>query len=264
MVSGYPPRSQEKASRERHVKFLLRRYHAERRPEDLERLVESYRPLARRLALRYARGSEPIDDLEQVACMGLVKALLRFDPDLGYAFTSFAVPTMLGELKRSFRDTAWAAHVPRMLKERVALVREASDEFAATAGHSPSVSELAARTGLTPEEIVEALQAAAALNPVPFDAPGAAGDEDAPSAFERMGAEDDGYERIDDRDAIAHALPALTDVQREVLDLRFARGMKQRDIAAQLGVSQMQISRVLRASLDRLSVLADHQSRVPA
>src|SRR3954464_3441580 len=110
---------------------LLRRYAAHRDPADLEELVRRFRPLVRKLALRYARGSEPLDDLEQVASLGLVKALDRFDPERGFAFTSFAVPTILGELKRSFRDTAWSAHVPRSVQERVADVRRESDAYAA-------------------------------------------------------------------------------------------------------------------------------------
>jgi RNA polymerase sigma-B factor len=252
VMTGDHARSLGPALRRHDPEALLRRYHAERRPEDLERLVETFRPLARKLALRYARGSDPIDDLEQIACMGLVKALQRFDPERGFAFTSFAVPTILGEIKRSFRDTAWAVRVPRQLQEHVAEVRLASETFAALAGRSPAVSELVAETGLSQEDIVEALQAAAA------------GEEEATSILDRMGAEEEGYVRIDDRDAIAHALPALTDLQRRVLDLRFSEGLRQSDIAERLGVSQMQISRVLRASIDRLGIVADHQSRVAA
>src|SRR3954462_6618445 len=145
---------------------LLRRYARDRRPEDLEELVRRFRPLVRKLALRYARGSEPLDDLEQVASLGLIKALDRFDPERGFAFTSFAVPTILGELKRSFRDTAWSAHVPRSVQERVADVRKEGDDFAARHGRPPTVVELAERLDCDTELVVEALDAACALSPV--------------------------------------------------------------------------------------------------
>src|SRR4051795_5753607 len=144
---------------------LLRRYAAHRDPADLEELVRRFRPLVRKLALRYARGSEPLDDLEQVASLGLIKALDRFDPERGFAFTSFAVPTILGELKRSFRDTAWSAHVPRSVQERVADVRRESDAYAALHGRSPAVRELAERLECDEEAVIEALDAAGALHP---------------------------------------------------------------------------------------------------
>lgn len=245
----------------RDVNALFRRYHDERRPEDLDQLVRRYRPLARKLALRYARGSEPIDDLEQIASLGLVKAVERFDPGRGFAFSSFAVPTILGELKRSFRDTAWSARVPRALQERVAEVRHASDDFASHSGRSPTVAELTAATGHSEEEIVEALQAAHALSPLSMDAPRGSAAEDEDSLFiDRLGNEDDGYERVEDRAAIEAALPALTDVQRTVLDLRFRESLKQSDIAVRLGISQMQVSRVLRAALERLGAVANHHA----
>jgi RNA polymerase sigma-B factor len=219
--------------------------------------------LARRLALRYARGSDPVDDLEQIACMGLIKALDRFDPDRGFAFTSFAVPTILGELKRSFRDTAWSAHVPRALQERVAELRAASDEFSTSAGRAPTVNELSEVTGIGVEDVVEALRAAHALSPLSMDAPRSGGEEDDDGAFlDRLGGEDSGYDLVDDRQAIEQALPSLTGVQRRVLELRFQGEMKQSEIAAELGVSQMQVSRVLRSALGRLAAVANHHSRI--
>jgi RNA polymerase sigma-B factor len=240
---------------------LFRRYREERRPRDLDLLVRRYRPLARKLALRYARGSEPIDDLEQIAALGLVKAIERFDPGRGFAFSSFAVPTILGEIKRSFRDTAWSARVPRALQERVAEIRRATDEFSAHAGRAPTVAELTARTGHAEEDVVEALQAAQALSPVSMDAPRGGGEDDEDSlVIDRLGDEDDGYERVEDRAAIEAALPALTDVQRRVLHLRFSEQLKQSEIAARLAISQMQVSRVLRAALERLGAVANHHA----
>src|SRR3954447_10090960 len=139
--------------------WLLRRYAATRDPRDLDALVQRFRPLARRLARRYVRGGEPLDDLEQVANLGLVKALQRFDPDKGFAFTSFAVPTILGELKRSFRDSAWSAHVPRSMQERSARVREATERLETEHGRPPTVSEIATRLGCEDEEVLEAMSA---------------------------------------------------------------------------------------------------------
>src|SRR5215212_4216991 len=138
--------------REPDANWLLRRYARTGSPADLDALVRRFRPLARKLALRYARGSEPVDDLEQVANLGLVKAIRRFDPDRGFAFTSFAVPTILGELKRSFRDTAWSAHVPRAVQERVAKVRSESEAWVSRHGHAPTVRELAGRLECSEED----------------------------------------------------------------------------------------------------------------
>jgi RNA polymerase sigma-B factor len=241
--------------------WLLSRYARRREPCDLEELVRRFRPLARRLALRYARSGEPLEDLEQIACVGLVKAVERFDPDRGFAFTSFAVPTILGELKRAFRDTAWSAHVPRAMQERVAELRRVSDDFATRQGRSPTVRELAERTRAAPEEVVEGLTAGAALSPISLDATTPIEDEDAAPLRERMGGEDVGYERVEDRQAIRMAIRLLTDPQREALCLRFEHDLKQSEIAARMGVSQMQVSRLLRAAIERLATVAGHQSR---
>jgi RNA polymerase sigma-B factor len=240
---------------------LLRRYAADGDPADRDEIFRRFRPLARRLALRYARGGEPIDDLEQVACLGLLKALERFDPDRGFAFTSFAVPTILGELRRSFRDTAWAAHVPRSLQERVADVRSHVDEFIGRHGRTPTVDEIAVALDCSEEEVVDALQAASALAPMSLEAGSGSEEQEGVTLAERLGNEDPGFELVDDRVALAAALPALTDVQREVLRLRFEEELKQSEIADRVGVSQMQISRVLRAGLHRLTTVAHHQSR---
>ena len=240
------------------VDRLLRRYRAERRPEDLDRLVQQFRPLARKLALRYTRAADSVDDLEQIACLGLVKALQGFDPDRGFAFTSFAVPTILGEIKRSFRETAWAVRVPRRLQERVAEVRQAGEEHTSRTGRAPTVDELAAATGASREEVVEALQAGDAQGGVSTDSPmqGADGEE-ARSLIELLGREDDGYELVEDRATIQASLSALDERQRRMLELRFSAGLKQSEIAECLGVSQMQVSRVLRVALERLSVVAN-------
>jgi RNA polymerase sigma-B factor len=240
---------------------LLRRYAERRDPRDLEELTRRFRPLARRMALRYARGGEPLDDLEQVANMGLVKAIRRFDPGRGFAFASFAVPTILGELKRSFRDSAWAAHVPRTLQERVGRLGEAALQVESETGRPATPRELADRMALSVEEVVEALSARNALTALSLDRP--AGDSEQLDFGETIGSEDGGFERVEDLAALAHALPALTDAQRTVLRLRFEEDLRQSDIARRVGVSQMQVSRTLRAAIERLRGLVEYQSAIP-
>src|SRR4051794_28765119 len=191
---------------------LLRRYAAHREPADLEKLVRAFQPLVRKLALRYARGSEPLDDLEQVGSYALVKALQRFDPARGYAFTSFAVPTILGELKRSFRDSAWAAHVPRSVQERSARVRETAAALEAEHGHAPSVGEIASRLGASEETVLDALAALGALSSLSLDAP-APGEEKSVTIGDHLGEDETGYRRAEDLEAVRAALPALTDAQ---------------------------------------------------
>ena len=239
---------------------LLREYAVTRDPATLERLVVRFAPLVRKLALRYVRASEPLEDLEQVGSLGLIKAIDRFDPDRGFAFTSFAVPTILGEIKRSIRDTAWSAHVPRAMQERVAALRRAIDAEAGEHGRSPTTRELAERLGWDPEDVVEAMSATRALSAASLDVPAGGEGEDTSTLVELIGQEDDAYVRVDDRDAIESALPVLTDMQRAVLDLRFRRELKQSEIATELGCSQMQVSRVLRSALERLSTVAVHRS----
>src|SRR3954447_3936589 len=260
-----PPLAMPRAGRSERAESdrLLRRYAAHRDPADLEELVRAFRPLVRKLALRYARGSEPLDDLEQVGSYALVKAIQRFDPDRGYAFTSFAVPTILGELKRSFRDTAWSAHVPRSIQERVAEVRMASDEHAARFGHAPTVGELARRLDCDEELVVEALQAGGALSPLSLDRSAHSEDEEGDAALvERLGDRDAGYELVENRVAIEAALPLLSGPERQVLELRVGEELKQSEIAQRLGCSQMQVSRTLRSALDRLGRVTRHQSEL--
>jgi RNA polymerase sigma-B factor len=241
---------------------LLERYAEHRDPADLEEIVRRFRPLVRKLALRYARADEPLDDLEQIGSLGLIKAIHRFDPAKGFAFTSFAVPTIVGELRRSFRDTAWTAHVPRGTQERVALVRRASDAHATEHGRAPTVGELAAALDLDEELVVDALQAGASMFPLSLDGPGGARDgEDDPTALgDLLGEEDGGFGLVEDRVALRAAMQTLTPKQRHVIALRFDEGLKQSEIGQRLGCSQMQVSRLLRAALERLRTVAEHQS----
>jgi RNA polymerase sigma-B factor len=240
----------------------LRRYRTAHDPADLEALVRQFQPLVRKLALRYVRAGEPLEDLEQVGSLGLVKAIERFDPERGFAFTSFAVPTILGEIKRSIRDTAWSAHVPRSVQERVAEMRKTTEAFSTRHGRAPTVPELAAELRCDEELVVDAMTAAETLSPVSLDASrGRTSDEDEDLALiDRLGDRDSGYERVIDRGAIASGLTTLSELQRDVLRLRFVEDLKQSEIATRLGCSQMQVSRLLRSGLQRLGTVTAHKS----
>lgn len=253
------PGSQDGVSTdERTRERLLRRYARWKRPEDLEELVLSYRPLARALARRYATATCAREDLEQAAYEGLIKAIHRFEPERGAAFASFAVPTILGELRRYLRDTAWPAHVPRSLQERVREVRAAAEDFSAVNGRHPSARELARELACDDEAVVEALGVSSALSIVPLDGP--ARDHDAPaSVAEQIGIDDPGFERVECLAAIEEALPVLTRGQKTVLRLHFAEDLTQRQIAGQLGVSRSEVARDLGDAIARLRAVTEER-----
>lgn len=247
MVTDIRSRStrMDEATRDR----ILRRYAARRDPRDLERLVVSYRALAHSLARRYTTDSMPDADLEQAACEGLVKAIQRYDPTRGVPFTSFALPTILGEVRRYLRDTAWNAHVPRSLKERVRTLMATRDRLVSEQGHAPSATELAAELDWSPEEVVEALSASAARAAVPLET--SAEDEDG-SLLDRFGHVDPGFDLVDCSHAVASALPKLPVDERRVIHLRFGGDLTQRQIASELGFSRSHVGRLLSSGLDRL------------
>ena len=223
-------------------------------------LIERFLPLARTLAARYARKSEPMDDLVQVACVGLVKAVDRFDPDRGLAFSTYAVPTILGELKRHFRDATWAVHVPRSLYERAMTVERAERELANRLGRHPSVAEIADEIHMELEDVLDALEASRAYDALTLDAPTTSEDGQAESLVATLGSADDRLERVDDLASVAAAMPELTERQRRVLALRFGEDMTQSQIAEEIGVSQMQVSRILRRALGELREQVDAAS----
>jgi RNA polymerase sigma-B factor len=219
--------------------------------------VERFLPLARQLARRYQRGNEPFDDLVQVASVGLIKAIDRFDLEREIAFSSYAVPTILGELKRYFRDTGWAVHVPRGMQERVMKVDGAVKALSGRHGRSPSVTELAEATGLELEEVVEAMSASQAYDAVSLEAGREAGEDEDRSLCDTLGEVDERFELVEYGATIAGALKALPERDRLVLRLRFVDDMTQSEIASRVGVSQMQVSRLIRRALDRLRTVAD-------
>jgi RNA polymerase sigma-B factor len=244
---------------------LLRRYARQRRPADLEELVRRFQPLARGLARRYRLRAVPRDDLEQAAYLGLVKALRGFDPDLGRAFSTYAVPTILGEIRRQCRASMWAAHVPRLVQERVRLVRQTADQLRAQLGRSPRVREIAARLECDEEIVVESLTAAAALGSVSLDRPSAREDEDRSSVVEALGHEDPGFEFVECRATIEDALTRLDDDERLVLRLRYADERTFAEIGQELALGPAEAARLARRSLDHLRALTnDAEQRIAA
>jgi RNA polymerase sigma-B factor len=236
---------------------LFERWHGCRDGAAREALIEHFLPLARSLARRYRRSSESIEDLIQVASLGLVKAIDRYDPSRGVPFAGYAVPTILGELRRHFRDASWAVHVPRGVQERALEVEDARELLSLRGGRPPTVLELAEYLELDVEQVLGAMQAAQAHSAVSLDAPRPGAEEDGDSTRgETIGSEDRGYELAEDSAVVADALKSLSERDRRILHLRFARDMTQSEIATEVGLSQMQISRVIRRSLDQLHQLA--------
>jgi RNA polymerase sigma-B factor len=236
---------------------LLIRYHEEGDASAREELVERFLPLARQLARRYQRQNEPLDDLMQVASMGLVKAIDRFDPARGTAFSTYAVPTILGELKRYFRDSGWAVHVPRGMQERVMKLDQASQDLHRKLGRSPSAYELADELGLTSEEVLEAMEASSAYDAISLEEQrGSERDSQEPTYADSLGREEERYELVEYGATIAPTMKALSERERLILHLRFVEDMTQSEIADRIGVSQMHVSRLIRRALARLRAVA--------
>jgi RNA polymerase sigma-B factor len=228
-------------------------------PHAREQLIERFLPLARALARRYDQSVEPLDDLVQVASMGLVKAIDRYEPGRGCAFSSYAVPTIVGELKRHFRDRTWTVRPPRALQELTLRVDDAASRLSQQLDRAPTVSELAAEVGVGDENIMEALQARTARGALSLHAPVGGSDEDV-ELQDTLGAGDDGYARAETRALLDSLLSGLAPRARVVLRLRFEEDLTQAEIGALLGVSQMQISRIIRQSLVRLRLIAAERS----
>jgi RNA polymerase sigma-B factor len=235
---------------------LLRAYLVDGDLRARDELVRRFLPLARQLARRYKRGNEPIDDLVQVASLGLVKAIDRYDLERGNAFSSYAVPTILGELKRHFRDHGWALHVPRGMQERIMQVNQAMERLSRALGRSPTPTELSLEIGIPCEEVLEAMEASVAYEASSLDAPRGI-DPDAHSYADSVGADDEGYEQVEYLEAIGPTMRAMPARDRLVLKLRFEDDLTQAEIAELIGVSQMHVSRLIRRALARLRTVAD-------
>lgn len=243
---------------------LLRRYKQTGDDRLRQRAVCEYMPLARKLARRYNRGREPLEDLEQVAYLGLVKAVDRFDPDHGNRFSSFAMPTISGELRRHFRDTGWAVHVPRGMQEAALDVAGATARLTNALGRAPSTHELAQETGLELETIADALHARSVQEARSLEQPLGGSDPDARTIADTLGDDDERLDLVDHRVTVAPLIRALPARERRVLRLRFAEDMTQTQIADAIGCSQMQVSRILRRAIARLSQVSDEPQRLPA
>ena len=234
---------------------LFEQWRQRRDPRAREMLVERFMPLARKLARRYA-GRETADDLIQVASLGLLKAIDRFDPSRGTAFTSLAVPTILGELKRYFRDTGWFVHVPRGAQELALKVQEAERRLSTTSGRSPTAQDLAAYLELPVEDVLDGLYAAEAHHATSIDVPLDDDGEEGATLLETFGAEDERFAHVDDALTIADSLHGLSKLERRVVSMYFLEELTQAQIGQRIDVSQMQVSRILRRATDRLRELS--------
>ncbi len=230
----------------------LRRYGAERRPEDRAWLVERYLPLARHVAARYRGGSEPMEDLEQVASLALVKAIDRFDATRGTSFSSFAVPTISGELRRHFRDHTWALRVPRDLQELAVKVGKAEPALQLELGRVPTAAEVADHLGCSVEELLEARDAAGANRMSSLDAPVSSDDDEGASLADVLGSDDEQLEHVERVLTVDSALESLDARAREILRLRFQEELTQAAIGERVGLSQMHVSRLIRQALATL------------
>lgn len=258
-VQGGPTRSLDAAARERRNRGdreLFARYQRTRSRRDRDMIVERFMPLAQRLARRYNRRADSLDDLTQVAALALVKAVDRFDPTREIAFSSYAVPTIVGEIKRHFRDHGWAVRPPRALAERALRVEAVARQLTVENQRAPTVAELCGRTDLTEEEVLEALHAARAANASSLDAPVSKQDEGTASLGERMGVDDAGYEVVEQRVLLDGLLRGVSPRDREILHMRYFDDMTQAEIGEVFGVSQMQISRLVRSSIERMQAIA--------
>src|SRR5688500_5743474 len=219
-------------------------------------LIEAHLGLAEYLARRFANRGEPLDDLVQVASLGLVKAVERFDPGRGLEFTTFATPTIVGELKRHFRDKGWAVRVPRRVQELHLRVTRVVDDLSLELGRSPTVTEIAKRAGTTEDEVIEAIDAGSAYRSTSLDA-GRGDDDDSPGLLGQLGALDPEMASAERRAALGPLIAELPEREQVMLYLRFYEGMTQSEIAKRLGISQMHVSRLLSRSLQRLREVAE-------
>jgi RNA polymerase sigma-B factor len=229
------------------VEDLLIAYHRDGDERAREQVLVELMPLVRALAARYAGRGEPLEDLVQVGSIGLIKAVDKFDVHRGVDISSYAVPTIVGEIRRHFRDKAWAMHVPRRLKELSLRLSRVLDELTNELGRSPTVAELAEATGVEEEDVIDALDSTNAYSTRSLQAPFEAGGDD--YLGDRLGFEDAGFDEVEDSALVAAGLEALDERERQIVELRFFEEMTQSQIAAEIGISQMHVSRLLRRAL---------------
>jgi RNA polymerase sigma-B factor len=231
---------------------LLRRYHQGGDLEAREQLIEQYLPLVRSLARRYANRGEQLEDLVQVGAIGLIKAIDRFDVDRGVELSTYATPNIIGEIKRHFRDKGWSIRVPRGLQELNVRLSQLLERLTAELERSPTIPELAEAAGVTEEEVLEALESGQAYTTVSLSAPTSQGEDGQVDPLESLGELEHAYEVSEDRAVLAPGLEALDERERRILHLRFWEGLTQSQIAAQVGISQMHVSRLIRRALEKV------------
>ncbi len=233
------------------MRRLLREFNKTRDPRIREQLVELNSDLVHYIARRFANRGEPLEDIEQVGFLGLIQAIERFDPSLENEFSTFATPTIAGEIRRHFRDRSWAVRVPRRLQENLAKVNAATQQLQNELGRSPSVAEIGARVGLDPDQVLAAMEVAPAQHTISLDGPVGGGDEPV-TLGDRLGLSDDNLERVEMQDVLEQVMAHLTPRERKILALRFVEQLPQTEVAKRLGISQMHVSRLQRAAVEHL------------
>jgi len=233
-------------------RILLRRYHEEGDVAARQQLIEQYMSLVRSLARRYSYRGEQLEDLVQIGAIGLIKAIDRFDLDRGVELTTYATPNIIGEIKRHFRDRGWSVRVPRGLQELNVQLSRLVEQLTVQLGRSPTVTELAEAAGVTEEEVLEALESGRAYSSLSLSGGGAGGEDEELDPLESLGTEEHQYEVSEDRAVLAPGFRALDQRERTILHLRFFEGLTQSQIAQQVGISQMHVSRLIRRSLEKI------------
>ncbi len=243
---------------------LLRRYHSDGDVQARERLIEQYLPLVRSLARRYSYRGEQLEDLVQVGCIGLIKAIDRFDIDRGVELTTYATPNIIGEIKRHIRDKGWSVRVPRGLQELNVRLSHLIEELTVQLERSPTIPELAKAASVEEEEVLEALESGQAYATLSLSAPSGGGEEGSDlDPLESLGEVEHQYEVSEDRAVLAPGLRVLDDRERKILHLRFYEGLTQSQIAQQVGISQMHVSRLIRRALEKIraEIAAEHDAK---
>ncbi|MFZ0343151.1 MAG: SigB/SigF/SigG family RNA polymerase sigma factor [Gaiellaceae bacterium] len=243
-------------------KILLRRYHEDGDLRAREQLIEQYMSLVRSLARRYSYRGEQLEDLVQIGAIGLIKAIDRFDLERGVELTTYATPNIIGEIKRHFRDKGWAVRVPRGLQELNVQLSRLMEQLTVQLGRSPTIPELAKAAGVEEEQVLEALESGRAYTSLSLSVGGGGGDDDDLDPLESLGTVEHQYEVSEDRAVLAPGFKALDERERRILQLRFFDGLTQSQIAQQVGISQMHVSRLIRRSLEKIreTIAEDEES----
>jgi RNA polymerase sigma-B factor len=243
-------------------RILLRRYHEQGDLQAREQLIEQYMSLVRSLARRYSYRGEQLEDLVQIGAIGLIKAIDRFDLERGVELTTYATPNIIGEIKRHFRDKGWAVRVPRGLQELNVQLSRLMEQLTVQLGRSPTIPELAKAAGVEEEEVLEALESGRAYTSLSLSVGGGGGDDDDLDPLESLGTEEHQYEVSEDRAVLAPGFKVLDERERKILQLRFFEGLTQSQIAQQVGISQMHVSRLIRRSLEKIreTIAEDEES----